>query len=268
MHRMLEDPYRALSLKFEARTTKIQLNGSTLVVFEERVKSDSGEWLYLYKYSSLSEEEINKLKKGKPKNLNLTDLNPVVMRAWIDLSSFREPNQTETQLRCRLEQVDDSPETSKPNLEKTYVLVNLKLSETISKPLDLSSHLTSSDLIRPVPPRPELPADEEALNSLSEEIKVIVESIAMEFSQASWKELNADLEQKNLSFTATTKLSDISKRREHFLYEFNIRGMYKTMKERVKKVIVKICKNRYTHTLKDYSSFTGVSFEPKDQFYS
>lgn len=50
---------------------------------------DSGEWFYLYKYPVLAEEELAKLRKGKPKNLNLNDLNPVTMRAWVDLSSFK-----------------------------------------------------------------------------------------------------------------------------------------------------------------------------------
>lgn len=44
--------------------------------------------------------------------------------------------------------------------------------------------------------------------------------------------------------------------------------MYKIMKERVKKVIVKICKNKFKEELKEYSSFTGITTESKDKFYS
>lgn len=40
------------------------------------------------------------------------------------------------------------------------------------------------------------------------------------------------------------------------------------MKERVKKVIVKVCKDKFTERLKNYGAFTGVSMDKKDQFYS
>lgn len=43
------------------------------------------------KYPTLTEEELVKIKKSKPKNLNLIDLNPILMRAWVDLSEFQNP---------------------------------------------------------------------------------------------------------------------------------------------------------------------------------
>ena len=44
--------------------------------------------------------------------------------------------------------------------------------------------------------------------------------------------------------------------------------MYKIMKERVKKVVVKICKNKFKDELEGYTSVTGVTKDAKDQFYS
>ena len=50
-----------------------------------------------------------KLKKAKPKTLaNANDLNPVVMRAWVDLSSLRSDTEKEATLRCNIVQVDAS----------------------------------------------------------------------------------------------------------------------------------------------------------------
>ena len=46
------------------------------------------------------------MRKGKPKNLNLNDLNPVVLRGWLDLSKFRESGVSEMILRCKLSQVE------------------------------------------------------------------------------------------------------------------------------------------------------------------
>jgi len=36
------------------------------------------------------EEELAKLRKTKPKTLNLNDLYPVVFRGWVDLTPFRK----------------------------------------------------------------------------------------------------------------------------------------------------------------------------------
>jgi len=56
------------------------------VIFEERVLKDKGEWIYLIKEPNMTKEEIEKLKKSKPKNINLNDLNALYFRGWIDYS--------------------------------------------------------------------------------------------------------------------------------------------------------------------------------------
>lgn len=57
-----------------------------LIIFEERVLKDKGEWIYLIKEPNMTKEEIEKLKKSKPKNINLNDLNALHFRGWIDYS--------------------------------------------------------------------------------------------------------------------------------------------------------------------------------------
>jgi hypothetical protein len=123
-------------LKFEKNKDKIELVGGLLVVFEERVMFDKGEWIYVYKYPVVSEDELGKLRKGKPKNLNLNDLNPITMRAWVDYSKFGEGGASEVKVRCPLKQIEETAETSKPNLEKSYVLVKLTLNQKIAKDHD------------------------------------------------------------------------------------------------------------------------------------
>jgi len=50
------------------------------------------------------------------------------------------------------------------------------------------------------------------------------------------------------------KKSDAIKRRELFLYNFNISGKYKVLKDRIKKNIVNICREKFGKT----GSITGV----------
>jgi hypothetical protein len=46
---------------------------------------DKGDWIYIYKMPTVSEDELAKMRKTKPKTLaNINDLNPVVMRAWVN----------------------------------------------------------------------------------------------------------------------------------------------------------------------------------------
>ena len=45
--------------------------------------------MYVVKCPAVSEDELAKLKKSKPKTLaNINDLNPVVMRCWIEYSAL------------------------------------------------------------------------------------------------------------------------------------------------------------------------------------
>lgn len=60
------------------------------------------------------------------------------------------------------------------------------------------------------------------------------------------------------------KKQEIQKRKEGFLYDFNISGKYKVLKERLKKSIVKICRDKF----QKHGSITGITTDQKDQFYS
>lgn len=55
---------------------------------DECIYDEGGAFIYFCKFPNMNEEELAKLKKGKPKTLNLNDLNEIKFRAWVDLSSF------------------------------------------------------------------------------------------------------------------------------------------------------------------------------------
>lgn len=50
------------------------MEGESLVLFEERTYDDKGDYIYFCKRPVISEDELAKLKKSKPKNLNLAEL--------------------------------------------------------------------------------------------------------------------------------------------------------------------------------------------------
>jgi len=51
------------------------------------------------------------------------------------------------------------------------------------------------------------------------------------------------------------KKTDTQKRKEQFLYDFNVSGKYKVLKERLKKAIVKICRDKFNKL----GSITGIT---------
>lgn len=70
------------------------------------------------------------MRKAKPKTLsNINDLNPVVMRAWLDYSALDSKQIAPITQRCKLIQVDKTAETPEPNLEKTYIKIKISLNE-------------------------------------------------------------------------------------------------------------------------------------------
>ena len=54
------------------------------------------------------------------------------------------------------------------------------------------------------------------------------------------KDLNLYEDFKNMNYFMSKK-NDVVKRKEHFLYDFNVSGKYKILKDRLKKVIVHLC---------------------------
>lgn len=62
----------------------IHILGKDLVIFEERVFEDNGDWIYFIKTTGLSEDDLAKQKKQKVKGLNPTEYTSLVIRAWVD----------------------------------------------------------------------------------------------------------------------------------------------------------------------------------------
>ena len=103
---------------------------------------------------------------------------------------------------------------------------------------------------------------------MKEQFRIALESIGMEYSSMFWKELNLNEEQKQNQIFSSSKKNDHLKRKEQFLYDFNVSGKYKILKERIKRTIVSLCEHKYKDMMRGEKSFTGISCSVKDQFYS
>lgn len=61
-----------------------------------------------------------------------------------------------------------------------------------------------------------------------------MESLAMEYSTMFAKEQNAGQDQKIKNVLTVQKKQEMQKHKETFLYDFNVSGKYKVLKERMK----------------------------------
>ena len=81
-----------------------------------------GDWLIIERVPNVPEEELNKLKKAKgSKTLGLNDLNPIELRAWVNLEHFNTAGLTEQEMRANLENSDKTEEEFKVNVGEFYV---------------------------------------------------------------------------------------------------------------------------------------------------
>lgn len=270
-YRTYEDKYKQPCIRFENNSKEIEKAEDELVVFEEHVFDDNGDWLYFLKTVTLTEEEIAKLKKTKSKNPKIEDLNPVFMRAWIDYSTLSIPGTTELVQRSKLEQYfpdlqegEAHPtDIPKPNLEHTYILIKINLDPPIA-PLIKEVQPKAGDLIPKAQILLKDPPSIECINEFKGDLVLIIESLGMEYASMLGKDLNAAQDQKGKNTLTLQKKQEISKRKEQFLYDFNVSGKYKILKERLKKSIVKICRDKFQKT----GSITGITLDQRDQFYS
>ena len=272
-YRTYEDKYKHACIRFETNFQEIEKIEDNLVVLEERVFDDKGDWLNFLKTVTLTEEEVIKIRKGKPKGLKLDDLNTVNMRAWVDYTEFLTPGTVEIIQRCKIEQYFPDlkegevapPEIPKPNLENAYVLIKITMDPAIN-PLITEVQPKASDII----PKPQAihkdPPAVECINEFKSDLVMIIESLAMEYADMAGKDLNAGQESKEKvkNVLISKKPDAINKRKEQFLYDFNTKGKYKILKERLKKSIVKICRDKFQKT----GSITGITTDQRDQFYS
>lgn len=105
------------------------------------------------------------------------------------------------------------------------------------------------------------------VGELRDELRLAIGSLSMEYSSMFWKELNLYEDFRNMNYFVNKK-NEITKRKEQFLYDFNVSGKYKILKDRIKKVIVHLCEHYFTEQMAGSKTFTGVSCTIRDQFYS
>ena len=275
--------------------TTIKKTGEKYIEFEDDVYTEEGTILELQLIPPADEDPK---KRPKPKGITPEEVKPIYAVSWIDFSKLHKtPGLTELVLRSKLltkemyeKRIDELEEKThkkilNPNNEEikqlitndeestdfiekaqTYIYIRIAMSQApvplmpnveLPKPLNLIKN----------PPAQRRPMTvEEIEKDLLRQFKIAISAIAKEYNEAM-----GDTEKGQIVKREKENLIGNIKREEReglltkFFDKFNSSGKADLLKEKLKKFIVKIVREKYG---KKGAPVKGVHRNKEDQFYS
>ena len=274
--------------------TTIKKVGDKFIEFEEDVNVEEGTILELQFIPPADEDPK---KRPKPKGITPEEVKPIYAVSWIDFTKFHNtPGLTEIVLRSKLltrefyeKRIDDlekkinkkifnpnneeiqkmiKDEESKDYIEKaqTYIYLRIAMSQPVNPLLPNVDLPVPLDLLKN-PPVPKKPMTiEEIEKDLIRQFKIAIAAIAKAYDEAMGDTAKGQLVKREKG-----NIISYSKREEKenslgkFFDKFNTSGRADLLKEKLKKFIVKIVREKYG---KKGVPVKGVHRNKEDQFYS
>ena len=276
--------------------TTIKKFGEKFIEFEEDINVEEGTILEL-QFKPPADEDPKK--RPKPKGITPEEVKPIYAVSWIDFSKFHNtPGLTEIVLRSKLltreyyeKRIDDlekkinkkifnpnneeiqkmikeNEEENKDYIEKaqTYIYLRIAMSQPVNPLLPNVDLPIPLDLLKN-PPAPREPMTiEEIEKDLIRQFKIAIAAIAKAYDEAMGDTAKGQLVKREKG-----NIISYSKREEKenslgkFFDKFNTSGRADLLKEKLKKFIVKIVREKYG---KKGVPVKGVHRNKEDQFYS
>ena len=276
--------------------TTIKKFGEKFIEFEEDINVEEGTILEM---QFIPPVEKQHKKRPKPKGITPEEVKPIYAVSWIDFSKFHNtPGLTEIVLRSKLltrefyeKRIDDlekkinkkifnpnneeiqkmikeNEEENRDYIEKaqTYIYLRIAMSQPVNPLLPNVELPIPLDLIKN-PPTPRKPMTiEEIEKDLIRQFKIAIAAIAKAYDEAMGDTAKGQLVKREKG-----NIISYSKREEKenslgkFFDKFNTSGRADLLKEKLKKFIVKIVREKYG---KKGVPVKGVHRNKEDQFYS
>ena len=285
-----------ISFPEDANISMVKKNSDKLIELEQDININEGLIIQVQFNPPIDEDPK---KRPKPKGINPEDVHPIYCIGWVDCSQMHsKPGLTELTLRVNL-QLKESyenridiiekktgikiinptneeilnliKENEEENLDevekaKTYIYIKIALSFPINPLLPDYPLPEPLDLIKKEPKEKKPITIEEIENDLLRQFKIAIAAIAKTYDEAMGDSAKGQLvrrEKGNLLSNAKReeKENNINK----FLDKFNTSGRADLLKEKLKKFIVRIVREKYN---KKDTSVKGVFKDKRDQFYS
>ncbi|OMJ93230.1 hypothetical protein SteCoe_3805 [Stentor coeruleus] len=235
--------------QFKTYPVSIQIEEMKLLELLDCLE-DSGAYLDFARVPKTVEEES---KKKPVKGKQQEEAKSSYYKAWINLSPFKEYGIVEQHLRVKLEDI----EGDELSHTKTYLSIKLKFSTALFPAPSLNS-TKPQDIIPIKPPPPKFLPSKDGTHDFQRQIKLACRAISAEYHNTYAEQLS----ETGHSLQRQKELKEI--RRDEFLYYFNTSGKSQILKNKLRKSVVKICREKY----KSVNSLKGLSFSEKDKIYS
>ena len=276
--------------------TTIKKSGEKYIEFEEDVNIEEGTVLEL---QLLPPPDEDPKKRPKPKGITPEEVKPIYAVSWIDFSKFHNtPGLSEIVLRSKLltremyeKRIDDLEQQihkkilnpNNPEIQKlinkedeestdfiekaqTYIYIRIAMSQA---PVPLMPNIelpTPLDLIKNPPVQRRPMTVEEIEKDLLRQFKIAISAIAKEYNEAMGDTEKGQIVQKEKeNLIQNVKKEEREGLLSKFFDKFNSSGKADLLKEKLKKFIVKIVREKYG---KKGAPVKGVHRNKEDQFYS
>ena len=276
--------------------TTIKKCGDKFIEFEEEINIEEGTILELQFIPPADEDPK---KRPKPKGINPEEVKPIYAVSWIDFSKFHNtPGLTEIVLRSKLltkefyeKRIDDlekkinkkvfnpnneeiqkmvkeNEEEKRDYIEKaqTYIYLRIAMSQPVNPLLPNVELPVPIDLLKN-PPAPKKPMTvEEIEKDLIRQFKIAIAAIAKVYDESMGDTAKGQLVKREKgNIVSYSKREEKENSLSKFFDKFNTSGRADLLKEKLKKFIVKIVREKYG---KKGVPVKGVHKNKEDQFYS
>ena len=276
--------------------TTIKKMGEKYVEFEEDINVEEGTILELQFIPPIDEDPK---KRPKPKGITPEEVKPIYAVSWIDFSKFHNtPGLTEIVLRSKLltrefyeKRIDDlekkinkkifnpnneeiqkmikeNEEENRDYIEKaqTYIYLRIAMSQPVNPLLPNVELPIPLDLIKNPPPPRKIMTIEEIEKDLIRQFKIAIAAIAKAYDEAMGDTAKGQLVKREKgNIISNSKREEKENSLSKFFDKFNTSGRADLLKEKLKKFIVKIVREKYG---KKGVPVKGVHRNKEDQFYS
>ena len=264
--------------------------GENLVILEDDINTNKGILLEFFKIPPADEDPK---KRPKPKNISPEDVKPIYCVSWLDLKEFklnpglrdifirsplmlRETYEKRIQLEDDIERLkEEGRDVSQLENEysklsdyvlnkKTYIYLKISFSNPINPKLPDKPLPDPADLIkREEKPYKPMTADE-ICEDFRKQLKIALAAVSKQYEEFMGENKNTMLKKEKGNAMSNAKKDERDANITKFLFKFNESGKAELLKEKLKKFVVRIVREKYNKK----SNVKGVFKNEKDQFYS
>jgi len=269
----------------------VLMQGEKLIELDEDVNTYKGIVLEFTKAPPADEDP--KKPKPKPKNISPEEVKPIYCVSWLDLSDFHnKPGLKEISLRSPLmlketyerkiqleEELDKLSSEGKDTSEvinhlqnltdyvlskQTYIYITINFSVPINPPIPEKQIPSSLDLIRKEEKAYKQITADEICDDFRKQLKIAIAAISKQYEDFMGDAKNNLIKREKGNVLSNAKREERDANITKFMSIFNVSGKADLLKEKLKKFIVRIVREKY----KKRTNVKGIFKDEKDQFYS